>query len=158
MRRNSSRIFRGNKGALRVPLLSFQYLRRPRCAAKLLCYHIVSEFESHRLHQNQAAQRASLKTLSKRILVASVSLVALAYFGDYLSVRIRMMHLKPADPFESLKGLRVLAIPEKNGKTEYEVDAQNPEQTVTCVHSLFPHFGYSPCWYVKPRISQPIPM
>jgi integrase len=50
MRRNSSRIFRGNKGALRVPLLSFQYLRRPRCAAKLLCYHIVGEFESHRLH------------------------------------------------------------------------------------------------------------
>src|ERR1700745_1735185 len=49
MRRNSSRIFRGNKGALRVPLLSFQYLRRPRCAAKLLCYHIVGEFESHRL-------------------------------------------------------------------------------------------------------------
>ena len=40
----------GNKGALRVPLHSFQYLRRPGCAAKLLCYHIVGEFESHRLH------------------------------------------------------------------------------------------------------------
>jgi hypothetical protein len=52
----------------------------------------------------------------------------------------------------------VFAIPEKNGKTEYEVDAQNPEQTITCVHSLFPHSGYSPCWYVKPRINQPIPM
>ena len=54
--------------------------------------------------------------------------------------------------------LRVLAIPEKSGKTEYEVDAQNPEQTITCVHALFPHRGYSPCWYVKPRINQPIPM
>jgi len=69
-----------------------------------------------------------------------------------------MLHPKSADPFESLKTLRVLAIPEKNGKTEYEVDARNPEQTVTCVHSLFPHFSYSPCWYVKPRINQPIPM
>jgi hypothetical protein len=69
-----------------------------------------------------------------------------------------MMHPKPDDPFESIKSLRVLAIPEKNGKTEYEVDAQNPEQTVTCVHSLFPHSGFSPCWYVKPRINQPIPM
>jgi hypothetical protein len=38
------------------------------------------------------------------------------------------------------------------------VDAQNPEQTITCVHSLFPHSVYSPCWYVKPRINQPIPM
>jgi hypothetical protein len=100
----------------------------------------------------------SLKTLSKRVLAAAVSLLALVYLGDYLSVRIRMLHAKPADPFESIKSLRVLAIPEKNGKTEYEVDAQNPEQTVTCVHSLFPHSGFSPCWYVKPRINQPIPM
>ncbi len=100
----------------------------------------------------------SLKTLSKRILAAAVSLLALVYFGDYLSVRIRRLHAKPADPFESMKSLRVLAIPEKNGKTEYEVDAQNPEQTVTCVHSLFPHGGFSPCWYVKPRINQPIRM
>ena len=100
----------------------------------------------------------SLKILSRRILVAVVSLLALVYSGDYLFLRTRMMHPKPDDPFESIKSLRVLAIPEKNGKTEYEVDAQNPEQTVTCVHSLFPHSGFSPCWYVKPRINQPIPM
>jgi hypothetical protein len=30
-------------------LYSFQYLRRPRCAAKLLCFHIAGGFESHRL-------------------------------------------------------------------------------------------------------------
>ena len=100
----------------------------------------------------------SLKTFSKRFLLASASFLALAYFGDYLFLRLRMLHSKPADPFESLKTLRVLAIPEKNGKTEYEVDAQNPEQTVTCVHSLFPHKSYSPCWYVKPKLNQPIPM
>jgi hypothetical protein len=84
--------------------------------------------------------------------------LGLIYGGDYLSVRVRMVHPKPADPFESLKALRVLAIPEKNGRTEYEMDALNPEQIVTCVHSLFLHNGYSPCWYVKPRINQPIPM
>ncbi len=100
----------------------------------------------------------SLKTFSKRFLLASASFLAVGYFGDYLFLRLRMLHPKPADPFESLKTLRVLAIPEKNGKTEYEVDAQNPEQTVTCVHSLFPHMDYSPCWYVKPKLNQPIPM
>ncbi len=99
-----------------------------------------------------------LRLLFKRLLIGAVAVVAVLYIGDYLSVRIRAMHPKPADPFESIKTLRVLAIPEKNGKTEYEVDAQNPEQTITCVHSLFPHYGYSPCWYVKPRINQPIPM
>jgi hypothetical protein len=35
-------IFRGNKGALSVPLLSFQFLRRPDCAAKLSSKLIVS--------------------------------------------------------------------------------------------------------------------
>jgi hypothetical protein len=97
-------------------------------------------------------------TLAKSILVRFGLVLGLLYGSDYLYVRIRVLHPKPADPFESLKALRVLAIPEKNGKTEYEIDARNPEQTVTCVHSLFPHYGYSPCWYVKPRINQPIPM
>jgi hypothetical protein len=96
--------------------------------------------------------------LAKRILIGVALVLVLLYGTDYLYVRVRMLHPKPADPFETLKTLRVLAIPEKNGKTEYEVDAENPEQTVTCVHSLFPQSGYSPCWYVKPRINQPIPM
>jgi hypothetical protein len=100
----------------------------------------------------------SPRVLFKRFMIGAVAALAVLYAGDYLSVRVRAMHQKAADPFESLKSLRVLAIPEKNGKTEYEVDALNPEQTVTCVHSLFPHYGYSPCWYVKPRINQPIPM
>jgi hypothetical protein len=30
--------FRGNKGAITIPLYSFQYLRRPGCAAKLLYF------------------------------------------------------------------------------------------------------------------------
>ncbi len=100
----------------------------------------------------------SATILARRILIGLIAALGLLYGSDYLYVRVRMLHPKPADPFESMKSLRVLAIPEKNGKTEYEVDALNPEQAVTCVHSLFPHFGYSPCWYVKPRINQPIPM
>jgi len=108
--------------------------------------------------ENGKASMVSPRILAKRILIATLASLALVFCADYLFLRLRMLHPKPADPFESLKTLRVLAIPEKNGRTEYEVDAQNPEQTVTCVHSLFPHMGYSPCWYVKPRINQPIPM
>jgi hypothetical protein len=100
----------------------------------------------------------SPRILAKRVLTGAVIALVVLYFGDYLSVRIRMIHQKPTDPFESITSLRVLAIPEKNGKTSYEIDQQNPQQTITCVHSLFPHSGYSPCWYVKPRINQPIPM
>jgi hypothetical protein len=101
---------------------------------------------------------ASFRIILKRLILAGAGCLVLMYAADYLYLRVRMLHPKPADPFESLTALRVLAIPEKNGKTEFEVDAQNPQQTVTCVHSLFPHSGSSPCWYVKPRLNQPIPM
>jgi len=84
--------------------------------------------------------------------------LVLAYCGDYAWFRIRLLHPKQSDPVESFTVPRLLAIPEKGGKTSYEIDQQNPEHTITCVHSLFPHAGYSPCWYVKPRIDQPIQM
>ena len=100
----------------------------------------------------------SFRFIFKRLILSVVGCAVILYAGDYLYFRFRMLHAKPADPLESLTALRVLAIPEKNGKTEYAVDSQNPEQTVTCVHAIFPHSGYSPCWYVKPRINQPIPM
>ena len=100
----------------------------------------------------------SPRILAKRIAISLLAVLALVYCGDFLYLRVRMLHPKPADPFETQTILRVLAIPEKNGKTEFEVDSQNPEQTVTCVHSLFPHSGFSPCWFVKPKINQPIPM
>lgn len=100
----------------------------------------------------------SPRVLAKRALIAILTALAICYVGDYFWFRVRMIHPKPADPLESMKALRVLAIPEKGGKTSYEIDQQNPEQTVTCVHSLFPHGGSSPCWYVKPRLNQPIPM
>ncbi|HET8922134.1 MAG TPA: hypothetical protein VFN26_03965 [Candidatus Acidoferrum sp.] len=99
-----------------------------------------------------------LPILAKRALFVALLVLVAVYCSDCLWFRVRMIHPKPGDPLESLKSLRVLAIPEKGGKTSYEIDQQNPEQTVTCVHSLFPHAGYSPCWYVKPKLNQPIPM
>jgi hypothetical protein len=113
-------------------------------------------------HSNEPGEGMTLaispRILAKRIAISLLAVLALVYCGDFLYLRVRMLHPKPADPFETQTTLRVLAIPEKNGKTEFEVDSQNPEQTVTCVHSLFPHSGFSPCWFVKPKINQPIPM
>ena len=96
--------------------------------------------------------------LIQRVSVVLIAALALAYVGDFLWFRVRLIHPKPADPMESFTGPRVLAIPEKGGKTSYEIDQQNPVQTTTCVRSLFPHAGFSPCWHVQPRLSQPIQM
>jgi hypothetical protein len=34
----------------------------------------------------------------------------------------------------------------KGGKIQYE---PGPQETDTCVHSLFPQLGFTPCWYLS---------
>jgi hypothetical protein len=96
--------------------------------------------------------------LVKRTALASALALAVVYLGDTACVGLRTMHPRANDPFESLTAPRILAIPENNGKIAFESDVQQPDQTITCVHSLFPHSGFSPCWYVKKHLQQPIPM
>jgi hypothetical protein len=98
------------------------------------------------------------RILIQRILAGVVLAFAVLYVGDYTYFRLRAIHPTSTNPIESMQTVRVLAIPEKSGGTSYELDAQNPQQTVFCVHAIFPHGGASPCWYVKPRLNQPIPM
>ena len=98
------------------------------------------------------------RTLFKRILIAVVLAVALLYAGDFASVRVRMIRPKPGNPFETVTTVRILAISQKGGKTEYSIDRVQPQQTAECVHALFPHNGDLPCWYLKRKFAQPIPM
>ncbi|MGB2623972.1 MAG: hypothetical protein WA857_19480 [Candidatus Acidiferrum sp.] len=99
-----------------------------------------------------------IRTLAKRITIGATAALVLTYAGDFLSVRVRMLHPKPGDPFETITGLRILAIEEKGGKTEYTVDQLQPQQSAECVHALFPHNGDPPCWYLKRKFAEPIPM
>jgi hypothetical protein len=99
-----------------------------------------------------------LHLFAKRALIGVVLALAVTYVCDYLYFRVRMIHPKAADPLETFTAPRLYAIAEKGGKVDYQLDSQNPEQTVVCLHSLFPHAGYSPCWYIKPKSQQPIPM
>jgi hypothetical protein len=85
-----------------------------------------------------------LRNTLLRILGAAILLTLITYVGDYLSVRYKIP--KGRDPFSSATIHPYYAIHEKNGRTEY--DFAQPE-TQVCVRSLFPHFGYSPCWYVN---------
>ena len=94
----------------------------------------------------------------KRILGGLVGALVLVYAGDYAYLRVRMLRPTPSDPFESMSRTRVLAIPQKSGKFDYQIDQTQPVETLTCVHSLFPHYGDQPCWYLKPRLNQPISM
>lgn len=100
----------------------------------------------------------STQTILLRLAVSLVVTMALLYAGDFISLHLRMRHTTATDPFETLTAPRVLAISEKGNKTEYQIDAESPTQTVTCVHALFPHNGYSTCWKVQRTLHQPVPM
>ena len=78
--------------------------------------------------------------LLSRLATAPVALVIVLYFGDYIVVRLR------SNPTGTCQITKLYAVPQKDGKTEYE--AGEPE-TETCANSIFPHLGYSPCWYLK---------
>src|SRR5579862_9358309 len=90
-------------------------------------------------------------------LVAGLLFVCV-YILDYLWLQHRIGAQKPGDPFDSVTYPRVLAIPHKGNRVEYALDAVSPMETETCIHSLFPHFGYTPCWYVNRKAESPIPM
>jgi hypothetical protein len=81
------------------------------------------------------------------ILIAAA---AVLYAGDFAWFEYRMRHAKPNDPLETITFYYATAM--KNGKVEVFYDQP---QTQTCVHSIFPHAGYKPCWrFGRSRIQQ----
>lgn len=74
-----------------------------------------------------------------RILIAAVLLAIVVYGCDDLYARLRH------EPFADVHVERYLAISEKFNKIDYQ---RTDPITERCVYSLFPHFGYNPCWYV----------
>jgi hypothetical protein len=94
----------------------------------------------------------SLSQIARRMVLGALLAAALLYACDWLVLHVRKT------PYETLTAPRILAIPQKNGRVEYQMDELNPTQSVTCVHALFPHTGAQPCWYAKRHINDPISM
>ncbi|HET7892206.1 MAG TPA: hypothetical protein VFL34_11800 [Candidatus Sulfotelmatobacter sp.] len=90
---------------------------------------------------------SSLKVRLWRIFVGSVlvtiAAAALAYGLDYAVFRLRAGAGRTA--YGSVTVNHYYAVLQKNGKTQFIFD---PPQAQTCVHALFPHEGWLPCWYL----------
>jgi hypothetical protein len=95
-------------------------------------------------HHDQVFATSARRDYMRRILFITLLALLILYLGDYLSVRYRIP--KTRNPFGTVKIQRYYAVGLKNRKTEFMF--LEPENQV-CVHSLFPHFGYSPCWYLS---------
>jgi hypothetical protein len=80
----------------------------------------------------------------KRLLLITVLSLLILYIGDDLSVRYKIP--RGRQQFGVVRVQRYYAVGLKSGKTEFMF--LGPQNQV-CVHSLFPHFGYSPCWYLS---------
>jgi len=98
------------------------------------------------------------RSFLKRFVLALILVLAILYSNDYASVRRRMSAKTPGDPIDVITYPNLLAIPQKGNKVEYALDAQSPMVSESCVRSLFPHYGYTPCWYVQRRAKTPRPM
>ena len=79
---------------------------------------------------------------ARNLLLVAILIAAAAYAGDFLSVKFP----GPRDPFGTVQTKPYYAVRKKNKTTEFMF---LEPQTEVCVHSLFPHFGDRPCWYVE---------
>jgi hypothetical protein len=77
--------------------------------------------------------------LITKILIDTALVVGGAYGVDDLYARFRH------EPYADVHIDRYLAVAEHFNKVHYE---RTDPITQRCVYSLFPHFGYNPCWYV----------
>jgi hypothetical protein len=88
--------------------------------------------------------RARLQRVLVRSIViglsAAVGITLLAYAIDSIVFRYRV------HPFGQITVNSYDAVQQKNGKTEFLF---NPPEAQTCVHALFPHAGFVPCWYLQ---------
>jgi len=71
-------------------------------------------------------------------------LFLIVYAADYAIFRIRLATNR--QPFGQVTVITYYAVGEKGNKEEFFF---NPPQSVTCVNSLFPHAGNTPCWYLQ---------
>ena len=86
-----------------------------------------------------------MRTIRKIALWGCFSLTcltALSYAADDLWARHR------GRPVEHIKVGRLYADVNHWNEVEYAVGTPVME---TCVDALMPHFGYTPCWYLKRR-------
>ena len=84
-----------------------------------------------------------MRWILRVVLIALLALAGL-YAGDYLSARYGIPGNRQVLGSVPVKVL--WAVRQKSGRIEYSV---GDDETQTCVRSLFPQLGYTPCWYLR---------
>ena len=88
----------------------------------------------------------------KWVAIAVALAGAAIYAGDYLIAAHRMSGPQAANELGAVSIEPTYVVPHKDGRAEIIVGDTSVQ---TCIHSLFPHFGYTPCWYLNRRQAKP---
>ena len=73
-----------------------------------------------------------------------MSLICVAYLTDFVILKWKFANQR--NPVGTVNVRPYYAVPRKDHKEEYMFDEPFDE---SCVNSLFPHGGSSPCWYLS---------
>ena len=99
------------------------------------------------MHSVSSPLKARINRFLRRLIAAvflgAAALTLIAYAADYAVFRY---HLGTNAAFGQITASSYDAVQQKNGKTVYLF---NPPEPQTCVHALFPHAGFVPCWYLQ---------
>jgi hypothetical protein len=94
-----------------------------------------------------------LKRLIAMVLLTGAGLGLAGYIADYAFLQVRIHG--GGNALGSMTIRRYYAVPQKNGRIEF-LYADPIDQA--CVHSLFPHLGDPPCWYLARHPEQRVDM
>ena len=90
---------------------------------------------------------------TRTVLWVAFLSIGLIYILDYLVLRYRIGANRT--PFSTVTVRPYYAVPQKNHRTEF---LRSDPHDQTCVNSLLPHLGDSPCWYLLRHKDQEIDM
>lgn len=92
-----------------------------------------------------------MKLRWQRLVLMALGALLIVYIGDYVSVACRIPGGR--QQFGSVEVQKLLAVPQKDRKTEY---ISVPPEPQPCVYSLFPHYNLPPCWYEERHAAQQV--
>ena len=85
-----------------------------------------------------------VRSIAGWVLAALVIAAGIAYLGDSLYIRHKVAGSNSAAALGNVRFYYATKL--KNGKLNIYQDSP---QTEVCVHALFPHYGYKPCWFAS---------
>ncbi len=107
---------------------------------------------------NPTDSSSPIARLIFRVLASLILLFFITYSVDLTWYHTRLAVPRLGLANGSVHRTRLLAIPDKGNKIEYQIDAVTPEEDVPCTRTLFPHAQHNPCWYVSRHAKDPIAM